>query len=396
MNQVGGLHTVGMSMKVPHVNRVVLLVSMMTILPAWSQGVLNIGTPAVDGNNVTVPVYLEGNIDDGVAALDFTLRYDPSVLAPNGVRAGDAALAADKGVQYNMTSPGNYVVMMFGLNQSTMDAGKVADVSFRRVNVAAGAETNLSIDGTTLASLAGQTIASQGSSATFQLDGISPDDPAPEDPVTPPDEPGDDPDVPGEDEPVPVPPDGETPPSDDPNNPPPASGNPGSPVVPALNDTEDQQDPRGTPGTAPRTRAGLSPQVSDTASKLSQLNRMAREFDRKRAGIPSPPQNGDGSVQGPSSPASAPNDAVKTTVLDRKSPSGELRGDRGGDALEQMASLAPSRPAGNESDSNFALSTKLTPSREESGFFADRRVWVLAAILLAFGAGLLVRKRLLP
>jgi hypothetical protein len=383
-------------MKVTHVNRIVVLVSMLTILPAWSQGVLNIGTPALDGNNVTVPVYLEGNIDQGVAALDFTLRYDPSVLAPNGVRAGDAALAADKGVQYNLTSPGNYVVMMFGLNQSTMDAGKVADVTFRRVNVAAGAETNLSIDGTTLASLAGQTIASQGSSATFQLDGISPDDPAPEDPVTPPDEPGDDPDVPGEDDPVPVLSDDGTPPTDDPNDPPPASGNPGSPAVPTSNDGTGKQVPRDVPGTAPRARTGLPPQVSDTASKLSQLNRMAREFDRKRAAIPSPPQNGDGSVQGPSSPASAPDNAVKTSVLDQKSPLGESRGDRSGDAPGQMASLAPSRTAGSESDSNLALSNTLTPSREEPGFFADRRVWVLAAILITFGAGLLVRKRLLP
>src|SRR5690606_31234605 len=79
---------VGNGMKFFHANVVFSAVIVWFAMPALGEGVLSMGTPSVDGTNVTVPVYLQGDINEGVAALDFTLQYDPSVLAPNGVRAG--------------------------------------------------------------------------------------------------------------------------------------------------------------------------------------------------------------------------------------------------------------------------------------------------------------------
>lgn len=383
-------------MQLSYLSKTFPLILVFAVLPALGEGVLTIGTPAVDGSNVTVPVFLDGNLGDGVAALDFTLRYDPAILAPNGVRAGEAALAAEKGVQYNLTSPGNYVVMMFGLNQSTMDAGKVAEVSFRRVDTSSAAETNLTIDGTTLASLAGQTIASQGSSSTFELNGSPANDPDPEDPDTPP---GEDPDggsdVPDDEGPVPAPDDDADDPADGSGNPVP-SGGAGSPVVPTGNGDSPSQGPElGERGGMPQvTRSGAPAELSDSASRLSQLNRMAKEFERKRAALPSPPAAGAIGTES-ATPASSPDDAVKTSVVDQHSPLGRLRPEGREDA-QQMASLAPTQPNAMEEGRLVADSSENPVAAPAKGtLWSDPRTWVAGVIALVFGAGLVLRKRLL-
>jgi len=377
------------------------LVCAATALPASGEGVLSMGSPTVDGTNVTVPVYLEGDLSSGVAALDFTLRYDPAVLAPNGVRAGEAAAAADKGVQYNMTSPGQYVVMMFGLNQSTMEAGKVAEITLRRVGTSDAGDTNVSIDGTTLASLEGQTIASRGSSATVTLGNLPPaaPDPQPEEPQTPSDPaPGPDPTAPDSEVPV-------TPPVDDsgavPDEPgdlaDPATPGTANPRVPAVSSADagpslaSGESDFGRPS-ASRTLRPRS--ASEPASSLSQLNRMAQEFERKRAAIPSPP-SGEEVADGPAVPRSAPDDSVDSrAAVGRPTAIASLSGD-GRSEARQMASLAP-MDTGRPPDTGGIPGGAAESNPDRSpGFFADRRVWILGAIAAAFLTGFVVRKRLL-
>jgi hypothetical protein len=355
-------------------------------LPAWGEGVLNVGSPTVSGNNVVLPVYLEGNVDSGVAALDFTLRYDPAVLAPGGVRAGDAAVAADKGVQYNMKAPGQYVVMMFGLNQSTMESGKIADITLRRVGSANPDETSVSIDGTTLASLEGQTIASRGSSATVQLANTPTDDPDPDEPETPPDT-NPDPTVPVDEGPGD---DGEAEP-DGPNSP--GTANPRNPTLPGSD--PDSDDGKVDPSRPASPRPLLSRPNADAESGLSQLNRMAREFERRRAAISSPPL-GEVEANGPAVPRSAPegNAGARAAVARPDAGVRSLAGHRNG-GVGPLASLAPMN-ADRLHETNPAAGTLTEPDVSPSaGFFADRRVWILGAILVALVTGFVVRKRLL-
>lgn len=384
-------------MKFFHANVVFSAVIVWFAMPALGEGVLSMGTPSVDGTNVTVPVYLQGDINEGVAALDFTLQYDPSVLAPNGVRAGESALAADKGVQYNMTSPGNYVVMMFGLNQSTMATGKVADISFRRVDSVNPSETNITIGGTTLASLTGQTIPSQGSTASFQFDGTPGNEPDPTDPNVPAAPDPNDPnagEVPDNGNPSPAPGDDSGEPTSTPDSPVP-TGNSGNPVIPATNGAATSPDDIDNSRVrSSGARTGVPSDIADAASRLSQLNRMAREFDQKRAAIPSPPTTGADST-GASTPASAPDDAVHTSVVNQDAPVRLIRSDEPRDA-RQLAALSPSdQTPGQNRSSSTESNEAAVPMPPSPGLLADRRLWALVAIIAAFVGGFVLRKRVL-
>ena len=58
--------------------RAALAVAMIGLLSgmAWA-GTLRITKPTVDDSRVTVPVLVEGDVGDGVAAMDFVLNFDP-------------------------------------------------------------------------------------------------------------------------------------------------------------------------------------------------------------------------------------------------------------------------------------------------------------------------------
>ena len=63
-----------------------------------SAGQLLLGSPQVSGNDVAVPVTLTGDVQTGVAAMDFVLQYDPAVFEPVGADPGSAARAGKKSV----------------------------------------------------------------------------------------------------------------------------------------------------------------------------------------------------------------------------------------------------------------------------------------------------------
>lgn len=155
-------------------------------------GVLQLGAPHRSGDTVSVPVRLEGAVSAGVSAMDFRLNYDPAVLQPVGIETGAAASAARKLVQANVATPGEYVVLMFGMNQDTITNGDIANINMRVVDAAAAGESRISIKDTTLSGVDATGLASAGSEATVFLDGPSNPD-QPESPKPPEQKPPDSP-----------------------------------------------------------------------------------------------------------------------------------------------------------------------------------------------------------
>ena len=90
----------------------------LVLLRTGYAGTLEFGRPTVEGEQYTIPVVLRGG-DGRVAALDFRLRYDPVVFQPVSTATGPAARQSDKVVTANTAAPGEYVVVMMGLNQNT-------------------------------------------------------------------------------------------------------------------------------------------------------------------------------------------------------------------------------------------------------------------------------------
>ncbi|MCC6698956.1 MAG: hypothetical protein IT365_25255 [Candidatus Hydrogenedentes bacterium] len=357
-----------------------------------AQGTLRLGKPAKNGSTVTVPVLLEGEVGDGVAALDFTLRYDPALLAPTGVRAGDAAATAGKGVQYNVTAPGRYVVMMFGLNQTTIQNGKVADIALRTLAAGEGTTTDIAIGSTTLASLSGDTIASKGSTRTLDLSAEIPEEPTdPADPTDPTDPA--DPTDPGD------PGDPATPPTDTPEGPADPSGpvvNPGTPTggIPSVPDSGQDTDGSSGGGRSAPAGAPLSRSMNAANSGLAQLERMARELERKRAQLPTPSvsaQSGGGTsadaelTEGAASQGKTPGTGLPPGGF----PNG---GEQPGSARTEVALLAP-QTAGTAAAPDAALRT-MPPVEPRKPWLGRVELWLAAGVATVFGLGLLLRKRL--
>lgn len=133
-------------------------------------GTLDFGNLAFDGATVRVPVVLSGDTGDGVAAIDFRLRYDPDVFAPIGLTPGVAASEAGKQVLSNLVTPGEYVVLMFDVGQGTVHGGEIAEVQFRVLNPPEAGLSQLRITNTTLALPDATEFPSRGGATTVTFD----------------------------------------------------------------------------------------------------------------------------------------------------------------------------------------------------------------------------------
>lgn len=127
---------------------------------AQGQGLLQIGNPTVESNQVVIPVYLGGTVGSGVAAMNFQVNYDPSVLRPVSASAGTAAQNADKRVMANETASGEYVVVMMGMNQTTFTSGEVARIVMERSSTADESQWKLGLSRPTLSGTDGTIIES--------------------------------------------------------------------------------------------------------------------------------------------------------------------------------------------------------------------------------------------
>ncbi len=141
-------------------------------LPALShgQGLLAILDPTISGDTVTLPIHVQGNLLDGVAALDFQLTYDAAILQPVQVYVGDAAANAGKKVQARVLQDGQYAVLMFGTERSAVVQGEVARIALNKISEPKDGQTPVTIINTTFATVSGVEIPSQGSTATLLFD----------------------------------------------------------------------------------------------------------------------------------------------------------------------------------------------------------------------------------
>jgi hypothetical protein len=140
---------------------IVLGTMMLASMPGYSIGTLSIGEPTVEGNQVVIPVILGGEVGNGVASLDFRLKYNADLLQPVAAVAGTAAVRAEKRVMANSVSPGEYVVVMMEMNQTTCGSGEVAKIVMQRTADAVDGEWGLGIARPTLSSADGTVIASK-------------------------------------------------------------------------------------------------------------------------------------------------------------------------------------------------------------------------------------------
>lgn len=260
--------------------RSALIVTATAVLVAATSqaGTLRVGVPQIEDDRVVLPVVLEGDTGGGVAALDFTLNYDPAVFTPVGAEASEAAQAARKQVESNEVSPGNYVVMMFGMNQTTVTSGEVASITLTKKSQPGTNQSEVSIDGTTFASIEGHEIESTGSSQTVTFPPPPTDDGGGENPP------------PGDGEPSPPPPATETPvpapapPASTPDTPAPAT-----PSVPVGTPRGPSQPATDTPRATPMVVATASREPGQTkvtsVDGVARLNRAAQRLENTRAAL---------------------------------------------------------------------------------------------------------------
>lgn len=133
-------------------------------------GTLSLGTPTVQGSQYTFPVYLRGE-GEGVAALDFRLGYDPTVFSPVSVQPGPAALSAQKQISSNVAEPGEYIVVLMGFNQNTVEPGAVAEVVLQKIGNPESGQSELLIAEPTMATSEGVEIDSAGTPRVVRFDG---------------------------------------------------------------------------------------------------------------------------------------------------------------------------------------------------------------------------------
>jgi hypothetical protein len=137
---------------------ITLVIAIFGHATAFGGGTLQIGDLIVEGNQVVVPVMLGGTPETRVAAMDFRLVYDPGQLQPVVAEPGVAAATADKRIMANMNAPGEYVVVMMGMNQTTCPFGEVVRVLMGRAQDGPAGNWSLGIAQATLSTLDGTVI----------------------------------------------------------------------------------------------------------------------------------------------------------------------------------------------------------------------------------------------
>ena len=146
----------------------------VAVAASAQSGTLQLGAYGVNGRTLSMPIALEIAGATGVSAMDFRVTYDPAVFEPISLRAGAAASQADKLITGNVAAPGQYVVLMFGMNQTTLSAGEIATIDFRVLDAPSTGSTEITLGGTTLSSPDALDIPSRGSRSTVPFDGDLP------------------------------------------------------------------------------------------------------------------------------------------------------------------------------------------------------------------------------
>lgn len=92
---------------------------------------VEIGDPIIDTENSSLlfPIDLNVVSEENVAGCNMVLAYSQNIALTN-VTEGAAATAADKGVTYSSTETGTIRLIIYGMNQNTINSGTIAHLIF--------------------------------------------------------------------------------------------------------------------------------------------------------------------------------------------------------------------------------------------------------------------------
>jgi len=147
---------------------------MMFFMPILQADTLHVGKPIISGTNYTFPIYLDSASAD-VAVMDFRFNYDPEVFRPVEAQTGAQADFSNKIVNANQSSPGEYIVVLWGPNQNTLNSGEVARIVLEHTGYESD-NTQLAIAGLTMADPYGAEVYSSAQGIDMNLGGDSPPD----------------------------------------------------------------------------------------------------------------------------------------------------------------------------------------------------------------------------
>ena len=85
---------------------------------------------ALGTEDVIVPVNIASGAGENVAGINLDINYSATQLSFNGVSAGQAAIDADKSVSSSTPAEGVIRIVVFGVNQNSMNDGVMANVNF--------------------------------------------------------------------------------------------------------------------------------------------------------------------------------------------------------------------------------------------------------------------------
>ncbi|MDY7031956.1 MAG: cohesin domain-containing protein [Thermodesulfobacteriota bacterium] len=98
------------------------------------------------GTDVVVPVTLSSNTQD-VAAMNFTVTYDPNALEYASMVGTDVLVDAEKEIRLNTPIAGQLNVVIYGINQNAISDGVIAYITLTIRNSAGEQSVALDLDG---------------------------------------------------------------------------------------------------------------------------------------------------------------------------------------------------------------------------------------------------------
>jgi len=119
--------------------------------------IVTVGTATASpgDTNISVPVTLANAGGDQVSALNFDINYDQNALTPKNVTIGAAAQNASKSLSYNTPSAGRVRIIIYGINQTTIADGVLANLIFDVSSSATLGDKTLTFSSTVISSPSG-------------------------------------------------------------------------------------------------------------------------------------------------------------------------------------------------------------------------------------------------
>jgi len=140
---------------------VAVLLSLSAVWPS-DAAILTVEQPQSIAGGQVVTVSHMRDTDRYSSTVQFDIHYPPDQVQPTGVTVGSAAEAARKGASYNVVEPGVLRVIIGGINQTPIEDGDIAQVTFEPVETATGGTVNYTLRNTVVADGAGRSIISHG------------------------------------------------------------------------------------------------------------------------------------------------------------------------------------------------------------------------------------------